>query len=92
MSEAVLAQLTLMMNLKSDAVITGNIPPELPTVETLETRLGNLFIKLFASSSWAQQIQSNLIANEYEYLTLVAYACEEVPIRFRKMYNINFAF
>ena len=85
MSESVLAQLTVMMNLKSDAVLGGNIPPELPKVEILETRFGNLLVKLFAGSTWAQQIKSNLIANEYEYLTFVAYACEQVPMRFRKM-------
>ena len=85
MSKAVLAKLTLMMNLRSDAVLTGNIPPELPNVEILEARFGNLLVNLFAGSSWAQQIQSNLIANEYEYLTFVAYACEQVPVRLRNL-------
>ena len=85
MSGPVLAQLTLMMNLKGDAVQAGNIPPELPTVKTLETRFGNLLVKLFDGSSWVQQIQSNLTATNYEYLTFIAYACEQVPLRIRKM-------
>ena len=85
MSGPVLAQLTLMMNLKGDAVQAGNIPPELPTVESLETRFGNLLVKLFDGSSWVQQIQANLTATNYEYLTFIAYACEQVPLRIRKM-------
>ena len=85
MSGPVLAQLTLMMNLKRDAVQAGNIPPELPTVETLETRFGNLLVRLFDGSSWVQDIQSELIATNYEYLTFIAYACEQVPLRLRRM-------
>ena len=85
MSKPVLAQLTLMMNLKGDAVQAGNIPPELPTVESLETRFGNLLVKLFDGSSWVQQIQANLIATNYEYLTFIAYASQQVPLRIRRM-------
>ncbi len=84
-SQPVLAQLTLMMNLKTDAVQAGNIPPELPTVEPLEVRFGNLLVKLFDGSSWVKQIQSDLIATQYEYLTFIAYACEEVPLRLRRL-------
>ncbi len=85
MSQPVLAQLTLMMNLKGDAVQAGNIPPELPKVEPLEVRLGNLLVKLFDGSSWVKKIQAELIATNYEYLTFLAYACEQVPLRLRKL-------
>lgn len=85
MSQPVLAQLTLMMNLKGDAVQAGNIPPELPTVESLETRLSNLLVKIFDGSSWVQKIKANLTATNYEYLTFIAYACREVPLRIRRM-------
>ncbi|MDJ0575820.1 MAG: sodium:proton antiporter [Xenococcaceae cyanobacterium MO_234.B1] len=85
MSKPVLSQLILMMNLKTDAVQAGNIPPELPTVEPLEVRFGNLLVKLFDGSSWVKQIQSDLIATQYEYLTFIAYACEEVPLRLRRL-------
>ena len=85
MSQPVLAQLTLMMNLKTDAVQAGNIPPELPTAEPLEIRLGNWLVKLFDGSSWVKQIQSELIATNYEYLTFIAYACEQVPLRLRRL-------
>ncbi len=85
MSQPVLAQLTLMMNLKTDRVQIGNIPPELPRVEPLEVRFGNLLVKLFDGSSWVKQIQSDLIATQYEYLTFLAYACEQVPLRLRKL-------
>ena len=84
MSGPVLSQLTLMMNLKGDAVQAGNIPPELPTVEPLEVRVGNLLVKLFDGSSWVKQIQANLTATNYEYLTFIAYACEQVPLRLRR--------
>ena len=63
----------------------GNIPPELPIVESLETRLGNLLVKLFDGSSWVQRIQANLTATNYEYLIFIAYACEQVPLRIRRM-------
>ena len=85
MSQPVLGGLTLMMNLKSDAVQAGNIPPELQKVQPLEVRFGNLLVKLFDGSSWAKQIQSELIATQYEALTLIAYACEQVPLRLRKL-------
>ena len=84
-SQPVLAQLTLMMNLKGDAVQAGNIPPELPTAESLEVRFGNFLVKLFDGSSWVQQIQANLTANQYEYLTFISYACEQVPLRLRRL-------
>ena len=84
-SQPVLAQLTLMMNLKGDAVQAGNIPPELPTAEALEVRFGNFLVKLFDGSSWVQQIQANLTANQYEYLTFISYACEQVPLRLRRL-------
>lgn len=82
-SQPVLAQLTLMMNLKGDAVQAGNIPPDLPTAESLEVRFGNCLVKLFDGSSWVQQIQANLTANQYEYLTFISYAYEQVPLRLR---------
>ena len=84
-SKVVLAQLTLMMNIKGDAVQTGNIPPGLPKVEPLEVRLGNLLVKLFDGSSWVKQIQADLTATNYEYLTFIAYACEQVPLRLRSL-------
>ena len=81
-SKTVLAQLTLMMNLKSDAVQAGNLPPELPLVEPLEVRIGNLLINLF-NNSWTEPIKANLIATEYEYLTFIAYGCEQVPLKLK---------
>ena len=84
-SKVVLARLTLMMNIKGDAVQTGNIPPGLPKVEPLEVRLGNLLVKLFDGSSWVKEIQADLIATNYEYLTFIAYACEQVPLRLRSI-------
>lgn len=38
---------------------------------------------LFDGSSWVQQIQANLTANQYGYLTFISYACEQVPLRLR---------
>ncbi|MDJ0747346.1 MAG: sodium:proton antiporter [Xenococcaceae cyanobacterium MO_167.B27] len=84
-SETVLAQLTLMMNLKSDAVQAGNLPPELSTVKPIEVRLGNLLVKLFDGASWIEKIQANLIATEYEYLTFISYGCKQVPLRLRNL-------
>jgi hypothetical protein len=84
-SQPVLAQLTLMMNLKGDAVQVGNLPPELPTAEPLEVRLGNLLVKLFDGTSWVKQIQANLTATQYEYLIFITYACKQVPLRLRRL-------
>ena len=81
-SNTVLAQLTLMMNLKSDAVQAGNLPPPLPSVEPLEVRIGNLLVNLF-NGAWTEQIRKNFIATEYEYLTFTAYGCEQVPLRLK---------
>ena len=81
-SNTVLAQLTLMMNLKSDAVQAGNLPPELPPVKPLEVRIANLLINLF-DGVWTEQIKANLVATEYEYLTFIAYGCEQVPLRLK---------
>ncbi len=38
---------------------------------------------MFDGSSWVQQIQANLTVNQYEYLTFISYACEQVPLRLR---------
>ena len=81
-SNTVLARLTLMMNLKSDAVQAGNLPPQLPSVKPLEVRIGNLLINLF-NGAWTEEIKANLIATEYEYLTFIAYAGEQVPLRLK---------
>ena len=80
-SNTVLAQLTLMLNLKSDAVQAGNIPPKLADVKPLEIRLNNLLLKLFKNTSFAESIQTNLVTTEYEYLTFMAYGCEQVALR-----------
>ena len=37
------------------------------------------------NSSWGKQIQSKLIANNYEYLTFIAHACSQVPLRLRSL-------
>ena len=80
-SNTVLAQLTLMLNLKSDTVQAGNIPPELADVRPLEIRLNNLLLQLFKNTSLAKSIQTNLVTTEYEYLTFMAYGCEQVSLR-----------
>ncbi|MEL7008100.1 MAG: hypothetical protein AAGM29_05745, partial [Cyanobacteria bacterium J06588_4] len=33
--------------------------------------------------SWMRKIQTHLMATEYEYLTFVAYSCEQVSLRLR---------
>lgn len=71
--------------LKGDSIQAGNIPPEFPTAEPLEVRFGNFLVQLFDGSSWVQQIQANLTANQYEYLTFISYACEQVPLRLRRL-------
>ena len=81
-SNTVLAQLTLMMNLKSDAVQAGNLPPQLPSVKPLEVRIGNLLVNSF-NGIWIEKIRTNLIATEYEYSTFIAYGCEQVPLRLK---------
>ena len=81
-SNTVLAQLTLMMNLKSDAVQAGNLPPQLLSVKPLEVRIGNLLVNSF-NGAWTEEIRNNLIATEYEYLTFIAYGCEQVPLRLK---------
>lgn len=82
-SQPVLSQLTFMINLKSDAVKVGNIPPEFKNAQPFEIRLNNLLIELLNGSSWVEKIQSNLTTTNYEYLTFYAYACEEVISRLK---------
>ncbi|MEM8832301.1 MAG: sodium:proton antiporter [Cyanobacteria bacterium P01_G01_bin.19] len=83
-SNTVLAQLTLMMNLKSDAIQAGKFSPQLPSVEPLEVRIGNLLVNSF-NGAWTEQIRNNQIATEYEYLTFIAYSCKQVPLRLRNL-------
>ena len=71
-----------MMNLKADAVQAGKIPPKLPTVKSLEVRIGNLLVNSF-NGAWTEEIKANQIATEYEYLTFIAYGCEQVPLRLK---------
>jgi len=82
-SKTVWAELTLMMNLKLDALQTGCFPPELSTAEPLKVQLGHLLVKMSGGNSWMRKIQTHLIATEYEYLTFVAYSCEQVSLRLR---------
>ncbi|MEO1339902.1 MAG: cation:proton antiporter, partial [Cyanobacteria bacterium J06635_13] len=82
-SKTVWAELTLMMNLKLDALQTGCLPPELSTAEPLKVQLGHLLVKMSGGNSWMRKIQTHLIATEYEYLTFVAYSCEQVSLRLR---------
>jgi CPA1 family monovalent cation:H+ antiporter len=84
-SEPVFAELTLMINLKTDAIQVGCIPPQIPIVKPLEVRFGNLLVKLLNNNSWGKQIQSKLIANNYEYLTFITHACSQVPLRLRSL-------
>ncbi|MEM6613223.1 MAG: sodium:proton antiporter, partial [Cyanobacteria bacterium P01_C01_bin.72] len=84
-SNTVLAQLTLMLNLKFDAVQAGNIPPQLTIIKPLEIRLGNLLFKLLENTSWAESLQNNLVKAEYEYLTFIVYGCEQVPLKLKNL-------
>ena len=84
-SQSVLAKLTLMMNLKTDAIQADQIPPEISDVQSIEMRLGNFLLKFLEGSAWGKKIESDLVAARYEYLTFMAYACEEVPQRLRRM-------
>ncbi|MEL6440805.1 MAG: sodium:proton antiporter [Cyanobacteria bacterium J06621_8] len=84
-SNTVLAQLTLMLNLKSDAVQAGKIPPQLTIVKPLEIRLGNALLKLLNNTPWAEYLQNNLIETEYEYLTFIVYGYEQVPLRLNNL-------
>ena len=84
-SKTVLAQLTLMINLKSDAIQAGQIPPKIKTIKPLEMRLDDLLVKLFDGNSWVQQIRVNLIAANYEYLIFTSYACRQVSLRLRNL-------
>jgi CPA1 family monovalent cation:H+ antiporter len=84
-SHPVFAQLTLMINLKTDAIQAGSIPPQLPIVKPLEVRFGNFLVKLLNNSSWGKEIKSKLIAKNYEYLTFIAHACRQVPLRLRSL-------
>ena len=84
-SQPVLAQLTLMINLKSDAIQASQIPPKVTTTKPLEMRLDDLLVKLFDGNSWVQQIRVNLIAANYEYLIFTSYACNQVTMRLRNL-------
>jgi CPA1 family monovalent cation:H+ antiporter len=84
-SQSVFAELILMMNLKTDAIQAGSIPPQLPIVQPLELRLGNLLVKILNNSSWGKHIESELIAKNYEYLTFLAHGCRQVPLRLRSL-------
>ncbi|MEL6499804.1 MAG: sodium:proton antiporter [Cyanobacteria bacterium J06623_1] len=84
-SKTVWAELTLMMNLKLDALQTGCLPPELSTAEPLKVQLGHLLVKMSGGNSWMRKIQTHLIATEYEYLTFVAYSCEQVSLRLQSL-------
>jgi hypothetical protein len=74
-----------MINLKTDAIQAGSIPPQIPIVKPLEVRFGNFFVKLLNNNSWGKRIQSKLIANNYEYLTFITHACSQVPLRLRSL-------
>ena len=76
-SQPVSNRLTLMMNLKSDAVGAGQIPPKLSPVESWDIRLYSWLIKLF-SGTWTKKIQADLTAARYEYLTFIAYSHRQV--------------
>ena len=84
-SQSVLAKLTLMMNLKTDAIQADQIPPEISDVKSIEMRFGSFLLKFLEGSAWGEKIESDLVSARYEYLTFMAYACEEVPQRLRQM-------
>ena len=76
-SQPVSNRLTLMMNLKSDAVGAGQIPPKLPPVESWDIRLYSWLAKLF-SGTWTKKVQADLTAAQYEYLTFIAHSHQQV--------------
>ena len=84
-SNTVLSQLTLMLNLRSDAVQAGNIPSQLTTVKPLELRLNDMLFKLLKNTPWAESIESSFVTTEYEYLTFIVYGCEQVPFRLNNL-------
>ncbi|MEL6581362.1 MAG: sodium:proton antiporter [Cyanobacteria bacterium J06621_12] len=86
-SKTVLSGLNLTINLKSDALqasnLAGNATLE-STVKPLEIRLADWLVQL-PNNTWIQKIQARLIAAEYEYLIFVAYSCEQVSWRLRRL-------
>lgn len=84
-SQPVSNRLTLMMNLKLDAVGAGQIPPKLPPVESWDIRLYSWLIKLFSGNSWTQKVKADLTAAQYEYLTFIAYSHQQVSIQLKNL-------
>ena len=83
-SQPVSNKLTLIMNLKMDAVGAGQIPPKFPPIKTWDIRLYSWLIKLF-NGTWIQKVQADLTAAQYEYLTFIAYSHQQVSVRLRSL-------
>lgn len=84
-SQPVSNRLTLMINLKSDAVRAGQIPPKLPPVESWDIRLYSFLSKLFSGNSFSKKIQADLTAAQYEYLTFIAYSYLQVSLKLKSL-------
>ena len=83
-SQPVSNRLTLMMNLKLDAVGAGQILPKLPPVESWDIRLYSWLIKLF-NGTWTEKVQADLTAAQYEYLTFIAYSHQQVSMQLKSL-------
>ncbi|PSO94783.1 MAG: hypothetical protein BRC47_10940 [Cyanobacteria bacterium QS_7_48_42] len=88
LSREVLNKLSLMIEMKRDAVLANRIPPQLPTVKELETRWENFFARVrrrFARGSKRQSQQTHSLILQYEYESALAYVCHKVV---RKMHHL----
>jgi CPA1 family monovalent cation:H+ antiporter len=94
LSETMLSQFTLMANLKQDAVLTGEIPPPLPTaprsleVKGLQLAL-NLGEKLAPESSWVAQLKQYRNFATIEFWAVTSYVGRVLPNRLREFFTLS---
>ncbi len=89
LSETLLSQFTLRVNLKQDAVLSGQVPPVLADQDTLEMRWRRMALslcELFGLTDWMEQLQSWIGLAEIERLAISTYVGQTVPDRLRSFF------
>lgn len=91
MSEPFLSQFNLMVNLKQDALVAGEIPPPQPTQRIFEARVAAFKLKLgekwMPQQAWVESLRSQTQSNTCQFWGIMAYATESVPTRLQSLFE-----
>lgn len=91
MTEIFLSQFKLMLNLKQDAVLAGELPPTQPTRRILEVQVNRLKLKLgerwMREYSWVKRLRSQMQYNTCQFWGITAHVTELVPQRLEQLFQ-----